>query len=181
MRAIDAGTLTLEPQLREHADFFFNDPATTEIYTYENAPPPSIDWLRTRYEKLESRQSADGAEQWLNWVIRIKGNGLIGYVQATLRRDGSAAIAYEMSSAHWGQGLGRHATEAMIAELIEHYRITMLFAVAKRGNFRSLRMLERLGFASGGPSAQRARRAARRDADVSQRRATVIAICNDCA
>jgi len=157
MRAIDAGTLTLEPQLRGHAEEMFavlGDPA---IYAYENAPPPSIDWLRTRYEKLESRQSADGAEQWLNWVIRIKGNGLIGYVQATLRRDGSAAIAYEMSSAHWGQGLGRHATEAMILELIEHYQVTMLFAVAKRGNFRSLRMLERLGFASGGPDLRAAR------------------------
>jgi len=157
MRAIDAGTLTLLPQLGEHAEEMFavlGDPA---IYAYENAPPPSIDWLRTRYEKLESRQSADGAEQWLNWVIRIKGNGLIGYVQATLARDGSAAIAYEMSSAHWGQGLGRHATEAMIFELIEHYRVTMLFAVAKRGNFRSLRMLERLGFASGGPDLRAAR------------------------
>ena len=157
MRTIDAGTLTLEPQLREHAEEMFavlGDPA---IYTYENAPPPSIDWLRTRYEKLESRQSADGAEQWLNWVIRIKGNGLIGYVQATLRRDGSAAIAYEMSSAHWGQGLGRHATEAMISELIERYRVTMLFAVAKRGNFRSLRMLERLGFATGGTDLRTAR------------------------
>lgn len=157
MRAIDAGTLTLEPQLREHAEEMFavlGDPA---IYVYENAPPPSIDWLRTRYGQLESRQSADGAEQWLNWVIRIKGNGLIGYVQATLHRDGSAAIAYELSSAHWGQGLGRHATEAMICELIEHYRITTLFAVAKRGNFRSLRMLERLGFATGGPDLRTAR------------------------
>ena len=145
MRAIDAGTLTLEPQLREHAEEMFavlGDPRSTRTRT-RRRPRSTGCALGT---KLESRQSADGAEQWLNWVIRIKGNGLIGYVQATLRRDGSAAIAYEMSSAHWGRGLGRHATEAMISELIEHYRVTMLFAVAKRGNFRSLRMLERLGF-----------------------------------
>ena len=45
----------------------------------------------------------------------------------------------------------------MISELIEHYRVTMLFAVAKRGNFRSLRMLERLGFATGGPDLRTAR------------------------
>ena len=96
MRTIEAGALTLVPQTREHAEEMFavlGDPA---IYTYENAPPPSVEWLRARFEKLESRQSADGAEQWLNWVIRLAGNGLIGYVQATVRRDGSAAIAYEI-------------------------------------------------------------------------------------
>lgn len=157
MRAIDAGTLMLEPQFGKHAEEMFTVLGDPAIYTYENAPPPSIDWLRARYEKLESRQSADGAERWLNWVIRIKGNGLIGYVQATVRRDGSAAIAYEMASPHWGRGLGRRATEAMISELIEHYRVTMLFAVAKQDNFRSLRLLERLGFATGGPDLRAAR------------------------
>ena len=102
-------------------------------------------------------RSADGAEQWLNWVIRLAGNGLIGYVQATVHRDGSAAIAYEMGSAHWGRGLGRRATEAMLRELVDHYRVTALFAVAKSGNFRSLRLLERLGFAIAGPDLRAAR------------------------
>jgi [ribosomal protein S5]-alanine N-acetyltransferase len=151
MRTIDAGLLTLLPQTRDHAEEMFavlGDPA---IYTYENEPPPSLEWLRARFEKLESRQSADGAQQWLNWVIRLAGNGLIGYVQATVHRDGSAAIAYEMESAHWGRGLGRRATEAMLRELIDHYHVTAIFAVAKAGNFRSLGLLSRLGFAIGGP------------------------------
>jgi hypothetical protein len=76
-------------------------------------PPASVDALRARYAKLESRRSGDGREQWLNWVIRMDGAGLIGYVQATVHANGSAAIAYEMASAHWGRGLGRAATEAM--------------------------------------------------------------------
>ena len=105
-----------------------SDPA---IYEYENAPPASMEWLRARYEKLETRRSADGSEQWLNWVIRMTGAGLIGYVQATLHADGSAAIAYEMSSAWWGRGLGRRATEAMLRELVHHYGVTTIFAVAK--------------------------------------------------
>ena len=157
MRTIDAGSLTLEPQTRSHAEEMFavlGDPA---IYAYENAPPPSVEWLRARFEKLESRQSADGALQWLNWVIRLAGNGLIGYVQATVRSDGSAAIAYEMGSAHWGRGHGRRATEAMLAELVDHYRVTTFYAVAKQGNFRSLRLLERLGFAVGSPELRAAR------------------------
>jgi RimJ/RimL family protein N-acetyltransferase len=157
MRTIDAGTLSLEPQTRNHADEMFSILGDPAIYTYENAPPTSVEWLRARFEKLESRQSADGAEQWLNWVIRIPGNGLAGYVQATVHGDGSAAIAYEMSSAHWGRGLGHRATETMLAELVDRYRVTTFYAVAKHDNFRSIRLLERLGFAVAGPELRAAR------------------------
>jgi RimJ/RimL family protein N-acetyltransferase len=151
MRAIDAGALSLEPQMAEHAAEMFavlSDPA---IYEYENQPPASLEWLRTRFGKLESRRSADGTEQWLNWVVRIAGGGLIGYVQATVRTDGSAAIAYELSSAHWGRGHARRAVEAMLVELAAHYRVRTFVAVAKQQNFRSLRLLERLGFALADP------------------------------
>jgi len=151
MRHIDAGLLSLEPQTVQHADEMFavlGDPA---IYEFENQPPASLEWLRTRFGKLESRRSADGTEQWLNWVVRIAGSGLIGYVQATVRSDGSAAIAYELSSAHWGRGLARQAVEAMLVELAARYRVTTFIAVAKQKNFRSLRLLERLGFAPADP------------------------------
>jgi RimJ/RimL family protein N-acetyltransferase len=151
MRAIDDGVLSLEPQTVEHAEEMFavlSDPA---IYEYENQPPASVEWLRTRFGKLESRRSADGTEQWLNWVVRSAEGGLIGYVQATVRADGSAAIAYELSSAHWGRGLGRRAVAAMLVELVARYRVTAFDAVAKQQNWRSLRLLERLGFAPADP------------------------------
>jgi ribosomal-protein-alanine N-acetyltransferase len=150
MRTLVTGDLTLEPQAAAHAAEMFvvlSDPA---IYTYENAPPASVEALRARYERLESRRSGDGAEQWLNWVIRRAGSGLIGYVQATVRTNGSAAIAYELASPHWGHGFGRRATQAMVDELVERYRVTALFAVAKRENARSIRLLERLGFRPAG-------------------------------
>jgi RimJ/RimL family protein N-acetyltransferase len=131
-----------------------SDPA---IYEYENEPPASVEALRTRYTKLESRRSGDGREQWLNWVIRRDGAGLIGYVQATVYPDGSAAIAYEMASVHWGRGFGRRATETMLRELIDHYGVTKVFGVAKARNFRSLRLLERLGFSLAGPELRSAR------------------------
>ena len=151
MRSLESGSLTLVPQARAHAEEMFallRDPA---IYTYENAPPASVEWLRDRFARLESRQSADASERWLNWVIRLEGTGLIGYVQATVRTDGSAAIAYELGSAFWGLGLARRATEAMIAELIERYGVTLLYAVAKERNQRSLRLLGRLGFVAAAP------------------------------
>jgi len=146
MRTLRCGPLTLEPQMASHADEMFGVLSDPAIYEYENAPPASLDALRARYAKLESRRSGDGRAQWLNWVIRMDGVGLIGYVQATVHANGSAAIAYELASAHWGRGIGRRATGAMIAELTKHYGVTMLFAVAKERNHRSLRLLERLGF-----------------------------------
>ena len=151
MRVIEAGHLLLEPQGAVHADEMFvvlSDPA---IYEYENGPPSSLEWLRDRYTKLESRQSKDGTEQWLNWVIRLQSGELIGYVQATVREGGSAAIAYELASAHWGRGHAFAATHAMIAELNRHYGVTRLSAVLKRQNFRSQRLLERLGFELASP------------------------------
>lgn len=146
MRILETPALTLEPQTVAHADEMFvvlGDPA---IYQYENEPPPSPEWLRARFAKLESRRSADGQQQWLNWVIRLPTSELIGYVQATVRPNRSAAIAYVLASAYWGRGLARVAVDAMMAELAGHYRVRTFSAVLKRDNLRSVKLLERLGF-----------------------------------
>ena len=146
MRIIATPTLTLEPQTVAHAEEMFvvlSDPA---IYEYENEPPPSLEWLRTRFAKLESRQSADGQQQWLNWVIRLPTSELIGFVQATVRLNGNAGIAYVLASAYWGRGLARDAVAAMMGELVEQYGVRTFSAVLKRENLRSVKLLERLGF-----------------------------------
>lgn len=151
MRSLATGDATLEPQVAAHAEEMFavlSDPA---IYAYENEPPPSLEWLRERFARLESRQSGDGRERWLNWVIRIPSAELAGYVQATVRANGSAAIAYELNSRHWGRGVASRAVQAMIRELAEHYQVKQLFAVAKQRNLRSIRFLERLGFSPAEP------------------------------
>lgn len=146
MRTIEAGRVTLEPQTAEHAAEMFGVLSDPAIYTYENSPPPSVEWLRTRFEKLETRRSADGTELWLNWVVRLHSAQLIGYVQATVFPDGRADIAYEFCSAYWGLGLAREAAEALIRELVDQYRVTRFTAVAKSANERSLRLLGRLHF-----------------------------------
>ena len=151
MRIVDTGGFTLEPQTAAHAEAMFavlGDPA---LYEHENEPPPSVEGLRARFGRLASRRSADGREQWLNWVIRLPTGELIGYVQATVRPGGGAAIAYVLSSAYWSRGIAQQAVEAMIAELVEHHEVRSLSAVLKRRNVRSLRLLERLGFAPASP------------------------------
>jgi [ribosomal protein S5]-alanine N-acetyltransferase len=151
MHVIETDGLTLEPQTAAHATEMFRVLSDPAIYEFENEPPASLEWLRARFAKLETRRSADGREQWLNWVIRVPTSDLIGYVQATVRPDGEAAIAYELSSAFWGRGLARQAVEAMIRELAANYEVRRLFAVFKSGNHRSMRLLERLGFSLASP------------------------------
>jgi RimJ/RimL family protein N-acetyltransferase len=166
MKLIQTDRLTLLPQLAEHADAMFavlSDPA---IYEYENTPPASIDWLRQRFARLESRMSPDRQQQWLNWVVQLQGQELIGYVQATLcagaqadARAGRVAalaqtdtpvhamVAYEFASRYWGQGLASEAVAAMLAQLRTQYRVDSFSAVLRQPNLRSLRLLQRLGFA----------------------------------
>ena len=155
MRIVSTDRFSLEPQTIVHAAEMFavlSDPA---IYQYENQPPPSVAWLTERFRRLESRQSSDGSEQWLNWVIRLPGAQLVGYVQATITADGRAAIAYILHSAYWGRGLARRAVQAMIAELADHHQVRRFSAVLKRENHRSSGLLERLSFKAATP-AQRA-------------------------
>ena len=151
MRTIRTERLVLEPQTASHAEEMFavlSDPA---IYEYENAAPRSLEWLRERFARLETRRSADGTQHWLNWVIRIPGSGLIGYVQATVHPDGRAAIAYELASRFWGRGFARAAVEAIVPALKHDYGVLRLSAVFKRRNHRSQRLLERLGFSPATP------------------------------
>lgn len=168
MKTLTAGDLVLEPQVAAHAAAMFvvlSDPA---IYEYENEPPWSVNELRERFTALESRVSPNGKEQWLNWVVRLPDGQLAGYVQATVRSNGTATIAYEFASAFWGRGYARRSLEAMFAELAESYDVSELAAVLKQANHRSLGLLQRLGFTMATPQA-RARREVERDEHLMQR------------
>ena len=146
MRTLRASGCTLEPLVAAHARGMFavlSDPA---IYEFENAPPPSEEWLADRYRKLEQRRSPDGREQWLNWVVRLPGGELAGYVQATVRSSAAACIAYELGSRHWRQGIGSSAVAAMLDELRHAYGVHTFAAVLKVANHRSFGLLRKLGF-----------------------------------
>jgi len=153
LRRLATPRLLLEPQVAVHAARMFTllqDPA---LYRYENEAPRSLPWLEERFRRLETRRSADGSEQWLNWVVRLRGSSLIGFVQATLRKDRTGAVAYVFGSPHWGHGYASEAVSAMLDELVGYYGVTSFTAVLKRDNLRSVRLLDRLGFAASADSA----------------------------
>jgi RimJ/RimL family protein N-acetyltransferase len=120
-----------------------SDPA---IYEFENSPPESEDWLLNRFKKLESRQSPDGKQRWLNWIVRLPNQELAGYVQATVLENGMCYVAYEFASMYWRQGLARSAVTAMLRELASNYQVSKAIAVLKKNNFRSQALLLNLGF-----------------------------------
>ena len=146
MRTIVASRCTLEPQVAVHAREMFNVLSDPAIYEFENEPPPSEEWLEKRYSLLESRCSADGTEQWLNWVVRLPRGQLAGYVQATVLGSGSSYVAYELASRHWRQGIGGSAVSAMLDELHSCYSVHRFVAVFKSANYRSAGLLRSLGF-----------------------------------
>ena len=138
--------LVLEPQRAAHAEAMFKLLADPVLYRYENEPPASLEALRDRFARLETRQSADGSEGWFNWVLRLHDARVAGYVQATVQADGSAWVAYVLGSAHWGQGFASEAVTAMIDVLVAQHAVHTLRAVYKRSNGPSIRLLERLQF-----------------------------------
>lgn len=146
MKTIVTPSLTLEPQLAAHAPEMFSVLSDPAIYEFENEPPVNVEWLTTRFERLERRTSPDGSEHWLNWVIRLESGALAGYVQATVYADRTAYVAYELSSRYWRQGIGSSAVRAMMQELRDSYGVSTFLAVLKTRNFRSLALLQKLGF-----------------------------------
>ncbi len=149
MQTLHTSRLVLEPLVVSHADALYPllcDPRQLEYL--DHGAPASLGALRERYRKLESRRSGDGLEHWLNWAIVVRGADAdaIGFVQATVQRDGRAWVAYQVARALWGHGIATEATRAMVDHLIARYAVTQCMATVDQRNQRSWRLLERLGF-----------------------------------
>lgn len=154
MNTLHAGALVLEPQVERHAEAMFEVLSDPAIYEFENEPPGTVAALAQRYAKLESRTSPDGTEAWLNWVVRLPGGELAGFMQATVLAGGRAYVAYQLASRHWRRGIASAALEAVLRELAAHHAVRDAFAVLKAANQRSLGLLTKLGFAPLPPAAR---------------------------
>lgn len=148
MQNLTTPRLVLEALTRRHAQEMFEALSDRMIYRYiAEAPPASVEALAARYTRLESRRSGDGRERWLNWVVREPLSGqAIGLVQASVREDGTAVVAYVIAPSSQGQGYGREATAAMIEELRARYGARELRASVDARNAASIRLAASLGF-----------------------------------
>jgi [ribosomal protein S5]-alanine N-acetyltransferase len=146
MRTLRTPLCSLEPQVVAHANEMFAVLCDPAIYEFEGEPPPSIERLAEGFRRKQSRLSPDGAERWLNWVVRLPNGHLAGYVQATVLQTGASYIGYEFASRYWRQGLGTASVGAMLDELASAYQVHTFVAVLKAANHRSTGMLAKLAF-----------------------------------
>ena len=150
MQTLHTTRLVLEPRVAAHADALYPILADARQRAYHDDDPVSLDALRERFRKGESRRSPDGRERWLNWALLLRDGDAadaIGFVQATVLEDHRAWVAYAVATALWGRGLASEAMRAMVEHLTTHYAVTQCMATVDQRNERSWRLLERLGFA----------------------------------
>ena len=169
--------VSLERRRASHAEALFAVLAEPLLYAHiEEAPPASVDALRERLRRSEGGKSPDGTEHWLNWVVREGGpsGAVAGYVQATVRADGEAWIAYMLGRDFQGRGLASAAVAQMLAILASDFDVTKVLLVAERANAKSVRLAERLGFVEASPQLALRKRIA--ETDVLMQRAASLSL-----
>ena len=147
--ALKTARFHLEPLTRSHAAELFSLLSDPELYRFiPQEPPASLEALEARYSRLELRQSSRGDQDWLNWVIRSKESRFcVGRIEVTVLRDGSALLAYEVGTAHWGNGVATEACSAVLESLARDYDVERVVAEVDTRNISSIKLLERLRFA----------------------------------
>ena len=140
--------LRLEPLLLHHADGLFAPLSDARLYAHvPQEPPATLEVVCERLALLSTRRSPEGDELWLNWVVcDARDGGYLGRVQATVRADAPAYIAYELFPEHWHHGYAAEACRRMIEWLIDELQVEHFTAEVDSLNEPSLRLLERLGF-----------------------------------
>ena len=112
--------LRLAPLTVEDADEMIEVLGDVRMYEFTGGRPPSLDQLRERYRHLVVGHSADGSQQWLNWVVRLAADDIaVGVMQATVVADGSAAdVAWEVGVPWQGRGIASEAAGAVAEWLL---------------------------------------------------------------
>lgn len=108
--------------------------------------PATLDDLRGRYAKWE-RGAPNVYEKWLNWLCRGRAiKAIVGSMQATVRHNQVAHIAYAFYPPYQRKGYAREATQAVIEHLHDVYGIRKIYAEMDARNEASYRLVESLGF-----------------------------------
>lgn len=130
--------------------------AQPSLYEFiEEDPPESVEALRQKLLRSESRRSPDGSEHWLNWVVRDGSGQIAGYVQATVPRSLQTNVAYMIGSTFWGRGIASAAVSQMLDIVAAEFGVKQFFILAERANTRSIRLAQRLGFSAIEPESAR--------------------------
>jgi RimJ/RimL family protein N-acetyltransferase len=144
--------LVIETLAPEHAPELFAALDDPRVGRFIGGPDvTTLDRLSNRIAVVGRGAPAASGEVWLNWAVRLRGDGgdgrgpVIGRIEATLH-DAGAEIAYVFGPATWGHGYATEATAWMIGQLRSVHGAATIWATVDPGNDRSVALLQRVGF-----------------------------------
>ena len=140
--------LRLDPLAVDDAAEMTNVLADPELYRVIGGSPPTEEELRERYQRQVVGRSADGHEEWLNWVVRVDGVA-VGYVQASVHDGRRAVVAWVIGTPWQGKGIATAAANRMLGLLVDR-GVRTIDAYVAPGHLSSERVAARLGFAATG-------------------------------
>lgn len=145
-------TIELRPLRVEDATEMADVLSDRSLYTFTGGGPPSVDELARRYAIQTRGESSDGAEEWINFVVTLGAcKQPIGYVQATVPRNGGATeIAWVIGTQWQGHGYAKRAVKLLCTYLAER-GITHLIAHIHPDHVASQRVAATVGLV---PTAQ---------------------------
>lgn len=120
------------------------------LYAVTGGSPPARDELRERYARQSIGRSADGAQTWHNWILRVRATGAAaGFVQATVVGP-VAELAWVVGTAYQRQGLATEAALALRDALAPEGSGVVVHAHIAPGHAASEAVAVRLGLAPTG-------------------------------
>ena len=111
--------LELVPLAETDADELSIVLADPSLYAFIGGEPPDPQTLLDRFARLVVGRSADGTEDWHNWIVRTTVDGAAaGTVQATIHASSrSAEIAWIIGVRWQGRGYASEAAQALVGWL----------------------------------------------------------------
>ena len=91
--AIKGRGMFLTPLRVDDAESMVEVLADPQLYTFTGGEAPSLEGLRRRYRSQVRGGPTDGSAYWLNWIVRLRDDTAVGFVQATAHYDGISYIA----------------------------------------------------------------------------------------
>ena len=134
--------LLLRPFRPEDVDDVFEyarDPEWARYLTREPQP-----YTRKAAEESVARHVLESWETHPTWAIVLSQKVVGGIVLMIDVEHEIGELGYELSRAHWGEGLMIEAARAVIDWGFEEKRLAKIFAQADARNKRSLRVMEKL-------------------------------------
>ena len=147
-QTLETERFILEPLRVDHCVPMVQVLADPSLYEFTGDEPPTHSELRRRYTAQCAGESKDGAQWWLNWVIKQKDTGtLIGFVQATVESEQGALaadIAWVVGSTFQGKGVATEAARAM-SQWLELHGVVSIVAFIHPEHRASESVAKKLG------------------------------------